>query len=126
MKKIFVLLFIIVILGLSGCSNKALCPEWAATEVGQYCQTASLSITPPEPVALVSWEVAQIQLQNAVIVRSQGVEFYTQDGIKVEPNELQEGVFYTIKKTESTGAFWLSILDPKKISPNTHLLVAKP
>jgi hypothetical protein len=128
MKRILVFsLFIMFVLGLTGCAEKPLCPDWARPDLGDFCETASLSITPPEPIALVSWEIAQLQLQNAVVTRSQGVIFYNEDGVQIEPNELKQGDFYTVRKTEDTGALWISILDPNdKVSPATHLIVAKP
>lgn len=130
MKKICVLLFTIVVLGMTGCATNSvgtpICPDWARPDLGDYCETGSRSIYPPDSVALLTWEVAQIQLRNTVIVRSQGVIFYTEGGVQVKPDELKEGEFYTIKKTENTGAIWFSVVDPNKISPSTHLNLAKP
>jgi len=129
MKRFSLLLFItlMILVALAACgTEKPLCPDWATAELGKYCETTSLSITPNDTIGLVTWQIGQIQLNDAYIDNIYGIKFYAPDGQEVNPADLQDGIFYSFEKTESVGGFRIYPTPSHNLfSPATHLLLAK-
>lgn len=130
MKKISSWLFVtlMVVIALSACTEagKPLCPEWAAGILGEYCESASLSITPSDTIGLIRWEIGEIQLNDAYIYNVYGVRFQTLDGQYIDPDDLQDGEFYYFARTEQTGGFRIyPSPNHNPLSPSTHILLAR-
>jgi hypothetical protein len=129
MNKLICSLFValMILVTLAACATeKPLCPDWATAELGNHCEATSLSITPSDTIGLATWQVGQIQLNDAFINNVYGVKFYAPDGQEVNPKDLQGGIFYSFEKTDSVGGFRIYPTPSHNLlSADTHLLLAK-
>ena len=136
MKKGLILLFVVLMVGLTACAygaaqlraeEKPPC-RWAEVIYGPYCYTDSLSITPPDSVDLIDWKYGQIKPNKTYVDNVYGVKFYTLDWQEVNYRYLQDGVWYWFKKTEPTSTFQIhrTANYVANITPNTYVVVAKP
>jgi hypothetical protein len=137
MKTGLISLFVILIVILAGCvfgcprltsNNKPICPDWATSAYGQRCESTSKSITPDDLVPLVDWQIGRIQLNNSHIDNVYGVEFFKSDGSQIDPKDMDQGVFYSFRKTTATAVFhiWPNSDYKKGLTPDTHVNLAKP
>jgi hypothetical protein len=136
--KILALLFVVIALalGVGSClgdtknllsNNQPLCPDWAIPEYGTVCESLNLDVTPDDLIALVEWQIGMIQLNNSYIDNVYGVQFFTSEGSLIGPKDMEQGVFYSFKKTTATASFhiWPN-QNYGPLSPDTHILLAKP
>lgn len=137
MKKGLILLFVAIALALGsvGCfgkvrlttENKPSCPDWAAQTYGERCESTSLSVTPDDIIALVDWQIGEIQLNDSYVDNVYGVQFFDSDGTGILPKDMQQGVFYSFRKTTPTASFHIwPDSNYGALTPDTHVLLAKP
>ena len=86
------------------------CPPWAGNGL---CILEAQTLIPDSDWALqvpiVSYTVGHVQLNQAIIVESQNLDWFLEDGVTpIQITEMQEGVFYIYHKVGSPAGFYLA------------------
>ena len=88
------------------------CPSWSGMTGFCYLVYQTLkagTAESPQQIPIVRFTVGQIRLTHTSVSVSWGLTWYDDDGNQINPENFQEGMFYTYHKTGYPAGFSLTI-----------------